>query len=199
MSEVKGNLARAKLGAMLSLTLPFTPMIYYGEEIGMAGIKAGDPDYDKTRREPMDWYASENGAGMTNWFKPSYRNNKAGDGMSVEEQQGKPGSLLEHYRALLALRNANASLRTGSFETLEVKADKVYTYLRQDAKASFLVVLNFGDVNQGLQIDLGASSLPDGRYIATDAFSKRELPFDAFVLKLDALAGTGYVIQLHRR
>ena len=199
MSEAKNDLARAKLGASLLFTLPGTPMIYYGEEIGMPGVKAEAPDYDKPRREPMDWYASEIGAGMTRWFKPAYRNNKAGDGISVEEEQGKPGSLLEHYRALVALRNTNAALRTGLYETVDTQADRVFAYLRQDNQAAFLVVLNFGSANQSLQIDLGSSSLLDGRYTAIDIFSKKEWVFDSYVVKLDVPATAGAVVQLYRR
>ena len=59
MSEVQGDPRRAKLGATLLLTLPNTPMIYYGEEIGMQGVK---PDEDI--RLPMQWSADAN-AGFT--------------------------------------------------------------------------------------------------------------------------------------
>jgi glycosidase len=197
-SEAMTDPARAKLGAILLLTLPGTAMIYYGEEIGMAGVKADAPDYDKTRREPMDWYTSETGAGMTSWFKPVYRNNKPSDGISIEEQQGKPESLLEYYRALTALRNANASLRTGLFEPVDVQGEKVYAYLRQDDKTSFLIVFNFANSNQSLRIDLGASSLPDGRYLVIDMLSRKELTFTSFVLTLDATAKTGYVVRFNR-
>ncbi|MGE5265475.1 MAG: alpha-amylase family glycosyl hydrolase, partial [Acidobacteriota bacterium] len=77
MSEVKGSAARAKIASTLLLTLPGTPMVYYGEEIGMAGLKGPD---DKPLREPMDWYAAEAGPGMTTWYKPGERSNQPRDG-----------------------------------------------------------------------------------------------------------------------
>ncbi len=198
MSEVQGDLRRAKLGATLLLTLPQTPMIYYGEEIGMRGVKASAPDYDKTRREPMDWYAAEIGAGMTRWFKPAERNNRADDGVSVEEEQGKAGSLLEHYRALIALRSAHAALRAGVFETVTDNSPKAYAYLRQGAGVAFLIILNFSDVPASLTIDLGASSLPDGNYRAVDALTQKRYDLSGLTLKLDAGAASGYVLRLTR-
>ncbi len=192
-SEVNGDLRRAKLGATLLLALPGTPMIYYGEEIGMAGVKGTD---DKPLREPMDWYAVETGQGMTMWHKPADRNNKPTDGISVEEQLGKPGSLLEHYRALVALRNGNPALRTGFWERVETENDKVYAYLRRDSAASFLIVLNFDDAPALLTLDLGASSLPDGRYAATDVLTNKTFSLDGLTLKTDLAPVTGYVWRL---
>ncbi len=192
-SEVNGDLRRAKLGATLLLALPGTPMIYYGEEIGMAGVKGTD---DKPLREPMDWYAVETGQGMTMWHKPADRNNTPTDGISVEEQLGKPGSLLEHYRALVALRNGNPALRTGFWERVETENDKVYAYLRRDSAASFLIVLNFDDAPALLTLDLGASSLPDGRYAATDVLTNKTFSLDGLTLKTDLAPVTGYVWRL---
>lgn len=199
MSEVKGDLQRARLGADLLLTLPGTPQIYYGEEIGMAGTKSPAPDFDKTRREPMDWYAAESGPGMTSWFKPPNRNNRPNDGISVEEEQGKRGSLLEHYRALIALRNANRSLRTGIRERMSVDNPGVYAYLRYDEQSAFVIALNFGAAPAALTLDLSNTSLPDGRYTATDVLSKKTFEVDALKLSLKADAATGYVLQLTRR
>ncbi len=190
MSEVQGDVARAKLGALLLLTLPNTPMIYYGEEIGMSGIKGED---DKPRREPMDWYASETGAGMTNWFKPADRNNKPNDGISVEEEQSKAGSLLEYYRGLVALRNANAVLRNGVWVSVATDNDKTYAYLRADDQTRWLIVLNFGDAPASLALDLG---LPNQHYTATDALTKKQFTFDGTTFNLTLDGKAGYILQL---
>jgi glycosidase len=200
MSQVEGDPRRAKLGALLLLTLPGTPMIYYGEEIGMSGVKPSPPQDDKTLREPMDWYASAFGPGMTNWYTPVDSNNKPNDGISVEEEQGKPDSLLEYYRALVALRNANPALRTGAMEKIDLPADSnAYAYLRQDSTTSFVIVLNFEDKPVALTLDLGVTSLPAGPYAATDAFSKRTFDLDGLTLKLNLDAASGYVLRLSRR
>ena len=200
MSQVNGNRSRAKLGAMLLLTLPGTPMIYYGGEIGMSGVKPSPPTDDKPLREPMDWYAAESGTGMTTWFKPAVRNNQASDGVSVEEQSGKADSLLEYHRALIALRNANSALRTGAFEKIELdSAANVYAYLRQDSTAAFVVVLNFADAPVAVTLDLGATALADDRYAAINALSKQVIHLDGLTLKLSLDATTGYVLQLMKR
>ncbi len=197
MSQVKGDMRRAKLGALLLLTLPGTPMIYYGEEIGMSGVKRSSPRDDKPLREPMDWYAAEAGPGMTNWYKPPDRNNQPNDGVSVEEQVGKPGSLLEDYRALVALRNASSALRTGAMEKIALPGNpNAYAYLRRDSTAAFVVVLNFEDKSLLLTLDLGATSLPDGRYTATDVLSKRVFNLAGLKLSLNLDAATGYALQL---
>lgn len=197
MSQVNGNVPRAKLGTMWLLTLPGTPMVYYGGEIGMAGVKAKD---DKPLREPMDWYAPESGAGMTTWHKPADRSNKSNDGVSVEEQAGKSDSLLEYHRALIAMRNANSALRTGVFEKIELDTNaNVYAYLRQDSTASFVVVLNFAAEPVSLTVDLGATSLADGRYVATNALTKQTTNLDGLTLKLKFEPTTGYVFQLTKR
>lgn len=200
MSQVNGNMQRAKLGAMLLLTLPGTPMIYHGGEIGMSGVKPSPPSDDKPLREPMDWYASESGTGMATWFKPADRNNKSNDGISVEEQSGKSDSLLEYYRSLIALRNANSALRTGAFEKIELDSDaNVYAYLRQDSTASFVIVLNFEDKPVSVTLDLGATSLADGRYLATNTMTKQITNLDGLTFPLSLDASVSYLLQLTKR
>jgi glycosidase len=194
MSEVKSSAARAKIAATLLLTLPGTPMVYYGEEIGMAGLKGQD---DKPVREPMDWYAAETGQGMTTWYRPDDRSNKPRDGVSVEEEQGSADSVLAHYAALIALRNANPALQTGAWERVAVDgSNTVYAYLRSDSNATFLVVLNFGSTAASVSLDLGATSLPDQRYAATDALSKQTLTIPGANFNLGLDPTSGYVFQL---
>lgn len=143
---------RAKLAATLLMTLPGTPMIYYGEEIGMRGDKS---DGDKTLREPMDWYASQWGQGMTTWYRPSLRLNVALDGISVEEQNGKSDSLLEHYRALIALREKYPALRSGEFIPVALQGnDRAVGYFRRDANETIVVLLNLDTRPATIPLDL---------------------------------------------
>jgi glycosidase len=117
-SESSGDLRKMKLAAAVTLLTPGIPKIYYGEEIGMSGTKGTGPIYDEYRREPMDWYAAETGAGMANWFKPDDRNNKPNDRISVEEQEASKDSLLNFYRQLGEWRNKYPSLRTRDFQII---------------------------------------------------------------------------------
>ena len=67
-------------------------------------------------REPMDWFADQDNKGQTTWFRPDDRWNVAGDGISVEEQEGDPDSLLSYYQEVLRLRMAHPALVEGDFE-----------------------------------------------------------------------------------
>ncbi|MBI4673426.1 MAG: hypothetical protein HY741_17375, partial [Chloroflexi bacterium] len=146
------SMQRAKLAATLLMTLPGTPMMYYGEEIGMRGDKS---DGDKTVREPMDWYASDTGAGMTHCYKPATRFNKPNDGVSVQEQDGKSDSLLELYRTLSALRAKSPALRTGEFIAAPITGnDKAAAYARVLGNEMYLIVANAADVTADLSLEL---------------------------------------------
>lgn len=147
---------RAKLAATLLLTLPSTPMVYYGQEIGMLGDKT---DGDKSVREPMDWYASESGAGMPTWYMPAAGFNRPDDGVSVEEQQDSAGSLLEHYRALITLRREHPALRSGEFVPVPLPGSpRVVAFLRRDESETILVLINFD--TQAVTIPLPSGELP---------------------------------------
>jgi glycosidase len=143
MSMVEGNQQLARAAAVWLYTAPDVPTIYYGEEIGMKGVKGnGNPYFDEFRREPLDWYAAESGAGMTTWFKPANRNNAPNDGISVEEQDGDPNSLLSLYRQLGKLRAENAALRTGNF-AIPRNEDALYVLQRWSDDALYLIAINF--------------------------------------------------------
>ncbi|MFN8475166.1 MAG: alpha-amylase family glycosyl hydrolase [Anaerolineae bacterium] len=175
VSEVNGNLDRARTAATLLFTLPDPPMVYYGEEIGMQGTKGGTGVWDMTRREPMDWYAAGSGQGMTTWFQGP--DNKANDGVSVQEEDGKAGSLLEHYRSLAKLRRESAALRVGDHETVNVDGnDKVYALVRRAPDDIMLGVFNFGDQTANVNLDLSQTNLGDTTYTVTNALSGATLP-----------------------
>lgn len=152
--------ARTKLAASLAMLTPGIPVIYYGEEIGMRGSKGPAPDYDKFRREPMDWYASEQGPGMTTWFKPASRDNKPNDGVSVEEQEANGTSLLSYYRNLSTLRKDHPALMSHEFQLMQQVAGcasclGLWRWAEGEVVAQFF---NFGPEEQTIQFDAAASS-----------------------------------------
>ncbi len=103
MSQLRGDTEAARLAATLLLTLPGTPFIYYGEEIGMTGQKP-----DQRIRTPMQWTAAEN-AGFTAGF-PWEPVNADYETVNVEAQAADPDSLLNHYRRLIRLRSEQPAL-----------------------------------------------------------------------------------------
>ncbi len=122
----------ARLAATLLLTLPGVPFIYYGEEIGMTGAKP-----DEMIRKPMQWTDGAQ-AGFTTgtpWqpLDPGFEER------NVARQLADPGSLLAHYRALIALRARYPALRSLVLTAVESAHPGVYAYLRQ---GQILVVVN---------------------------------------------------------
>lgn len=138
MSALGNDVAKAKLAATLLLTSPGVPFIYYGEEIGMRGIK---PDEDI--RRPMQW-SDGAGAGFTTgepWRPPhqTYRD------FNVAAQMADPDSLLNHYDRLIQVRNDQAALRTGAWLPVDAPGHDVYAFLRYTDDEVILVLLNLDD------------------------------------------------------
>ncbi|MHB1341822.1 MAG: alpha-amylase family glycosyl hydrolase [Coriobacteriia bacterium] len=147
--------ARAKVAAAMLLTLRGTPIIYYGEEIGMPESRVprsvmDDPLGPKywplgvSRdgcRTPMQWSPGRN-AGFTEgapWLPV--------DGSypltNVELENGTPGSLLNWYRRLIHLRRAKAALHSGAYAPIEDVPRGVFAYTRQSGDETVAVLLNF--------------------------------------------------------
>lgn len=162
-SDSLGDPRRMQLAAAATLLTPGVPMIYYGEEIGMRGNKGEGPVYDELRREPMDWYANESGIGMTRWFKPSNRHNAPNDSVSVQEQDGKPDSLLSFYRRLAQLRAQYPSLRSREFSVVENvgDCDQCLAIWRHSLNEATLLMFNFSDTAQKIPFDPASAPVPE--------------------------------------
>lgn len=106
MSQLENQPDHAAMAAAMLLTLPGNPFIYYGEEIGLLGVKP-----DEGIREPMKWTPDGLDTGQTSWEPGS--NNAANPGADVESQQKRRDSLLVRYRELIQLREEVPALRDG--------------------------------------------------------------------------------------
>ena len=161
---------RARLAAMLLLTLRGTPTIYQGEELGLEdarvppeavvdpwelrvpGIGLGrDPV-----RTPMPWDDGPNagftGAHATPWLPidPAHR------AASVAAQADDPASTLSLYRRLLALRRAEPALAIGDYRTLST-GDGVLVFERTHAGRRLVVVLNLSGEGRDLPAAAGVA------------------------------------------
>ena len=160
VSQLVGDLDRAKLAAVIYLTGPGVPFVYYGEEIGMIGRK---PDEDI--RTPMQWTAEKN-AGFTTgtpWRLPYSDYTEK----NVETQSADPNSILSFYKQLIALRNQHAALRVGDY--VEVKTDnpEVYAALRVSQEEAVLIIVNLGkDAVRDYGLATEASNVKPGDYRA---------------------------------
>jgi glycosidase len=158
MSELKGDVNKAKVAASLLLTSRGTPYLYYGEEIGMQGMKP-----DENIRRAMQWNAEPNSGFTTGkpWRAPdaSYKE------VNVDAQTNDAGSLLSHYRALIQVRNAHSALRTGSYTEVKSNNPGIYASLRMDNEEAVLVIINLSDQPiTDYALSLKSAVLTDGTY-----------------------------------
>ena len=136
MSQMIGNVDFAKMAATIQLTSPGVPFIYYGEEIGMTGVK---PDEDI--RLPMQWNGNTVKAGFTSgtpWRAPSADTPT----FNVSSENNDPDSLFNHYRDLIHLRNAHPALLNGDWVPVESGSKYIYAFMRTTAEEQILVVIN---------------------------------------------------------
>jgi alpha-glucosidase len=162
--------ARARLAALMLLTLRGTPFLYQGEEIGMRNVpvppeKLQDPLafrlHPKLSRDPsrtpLPWEPGP-GAGFTTgepWLPvgpdAAFRN--------VAAQRGDPASLLQLYRALLDLRRRTPALARGAFRVRRAPKG-VFAYERSEGGRRAVVALNFGD--GAAAVSLGRGRVAEG-------------------------------------
>jgi alpha-glucosidase len=145
MAMVHEEPRRAALAAVLLLTLPGTPIVYYGDEVGLThGTGVVVDERDRTRT-PMPWSA---GAGVgftpgTPWLEPS----PGSEGANVATQEGAPDSLLNLHRRLIALRNRLGVLGTAALTEIPSPSGsaRVTGYVRHQGETSVLVLVNDQD------------------------------------------------------
>lgn len=149
-SRVGRDLRKEKVGAALDVLLKGTPLIYYGQEIGMLGEQShawGTDANDIPDREAFKWTAKVACAGCAIWYKDTGpwwtdRYNRDDDGISVAEEEHDPHSLLSYYRRLLALRRAHPELRLGGERVLPAGPRSLLVVLRSTAERASLLLVN---------------------------------------------------------
>jgi glycosidase len=138
-AELEGDPAKLRLAAAILLTLPGSPFVYYGEELGLRQPRNSD---DEFKRTPMPWDGSPN-AGFTTAARPWQHLAAGWETVNVATESGDPGSLLSRYRALIRVRHASAALRTGDLAVLPAPPS-VFAYVRRGGGETVLVVHNLG-------------------------------------------------------
>ena len=151
----RDKMEKARIAAVLLLSLKGTPFLYYGEEIGMENIKLkrrdiNDPIGKKywpiysgrdQARTPMQWSDKPHG-GFTigsPWLKvnPGYQTK------NVAAQLKDENSLLNTYRRLIQIRHLYPSLQYGSWNPIQKGLMGVLSYFRSYQGERLLVALNF--------------------------------------------------------
>ncbi|HLJ41926.1 MAG TPA: maltose alpha-D-glucosyltransferase [Candidatus Acidoferrales bacterium] len=154
---VDNNRRRIELLISLLFSFPGSPILYYGDEIGMGdNIYLGDRNGVRT---PMQWNGDRN-AGFSNatparLYSPVIMDPLWGyEAINVEAQQSDPSSLLNWMRNMIALRKLFRVFGRGSIEFLEPANRKVLAYLRRDGDEQILCVANLSRFAQPVDLDL---------------------------------------------
>ncbi|MFZ3355900.1 MAG: maltose alpha-D-glucosyltransferase [Thermoplasmata archaeon] len=143
----------------LLLSLPGTPVLYYGDEIGMGdNIFLGDRN---GVRSPMQWSPDRNAgfsrANPQSLYLPVIVNPEYHfEAVNVEIQQSNPRSLLWHTKRLIALRKQNRVFGRGSINFLRPENARTLAYIRTDGTQNVLVVANLSRFAQSVELDLSA-------------------------------------------
>ncbi len=140
--------ARLRVLAIIQMTMPGAPTIYYGDEVGLVGYgdeNGGGVFYsDPYNRQPFPWPDEPGYSSLPAWRQQDL-------------------SLQQHYSATASIRHAHPALRTGSFDTLLTDDDNdLYAYGRKLGNDAAVIAINRSvDTTQTITIDV-SSYLPEG-------------------------------------
>lgn len=149
----------------LLMSMPGTPVVYYGDEIGMGdNIYLGDRDGVRT---PMQWSSDRNGGfsrtDPARLYLPAIQDALYGyAALNVEAQQGNPSSLLNWMKRLIAVRQNSGCFGRSSLHFLTPGNRKILAYLRgevegiADGRQVVLCVANLSRSAQAVELDLRA-------------------------------------------
>ncbi len=199
LAPLMGNDRRKiELMNVLLFTLPGTPIIYYGDEIGM-----GDNYYLGDRngvRTPMQWSPDRNaGFSMSNpqrlflpvIIDPEYHF----EAVNVENQARNTSSLLWWMRRMIDLRRRFRAFGRGSIEFLMHDNPKVLTFVRRHEEEIILVMVNLSRHSQEVEI----SRPRYAGFVPEDLFSRKRFHEIRDSPYLIILAGHDYQLLLMRR
>jgi maltose alpha-D-glucosyltransferase/alpha-amylase len=154
---MENNRLRIELLYSMLFTLPGTPVLYYGDEIGMGdNIYLGDRNGVRT---PMQWTGDRNAgfsrADFARLYAPPIMDPVYGyQSINVEAQLRSPFSLLNWVKRWIAKRKQHLVFGRGSIEFIEPQNRRVLVYVRTYEDATFLAVANLSSSVQPVEIDL---------------------------------------------
>jgi len=158
LAPLLGN-DRAKIELLnsLLLSMPGTPVLYYGDEIGMGdNVYLGDRDGVRT---PMQWSLDRNGGFSTcdpqKLYLPPVMDPIYGyNAVNVEAQARNPSSLLNWMKRLIAVCRQHTAFGLGSLKFLYPGNRKVLAYLREHEGQTLLCIANLARSAQAVELDL---------------------------------------------
>jgi maltose alpha-D-glucosyltransferase / alpha-amylase len=146
-----------ELMTAILFSLPGSPVLYYGDEIGMGdNVYLGDRDGVRT---PMQWTGDRNGgfssADFAQLYAPPSMDPVYGfQAVNVEAQLRTPSSLLRWTRRFISLRKEHPVFGLGSYEPLRPTNRRIFAHLRRYERDVVLCVHNVGRSAQAVELDL---------------------------------------------
>jgi glycosidase len=156
LSELDNNEAKARLAATILFTLPGTPFIYYGEEIGMKGMKP-----DSLIREPFLWDEKKKDPLQTHWEKAVFSTAKQVRPLS--KQVNDSSSIFRYYKKLIKTRRVNEALAARGLEPLDLGDPSLLAYRRTGQSQKLMVIHNLSGIEKSFS--LGDSAGERGQLI----------------------------------
>ena len=157
LTELKGDINKAKMAAAILLTMPGTPYLYYGEEIGMVGDKVAvyqdifGPDV--FIREPFIWGEGKQDKMQTAWEVPQFSTDKTV--VPISKQKNDPNSLYNFYRNTIKYRNNSGALTYGDIDHSGIKISEIVSFIRKNENEEVLVLHNVSDIEVTLTLQDG--------------------------------------------
>ncbi|HKY02178.1 MAG TPA: maltose alpha-D-glucosyltransferase [Burkholderiales bacterium] len=184
---------RIELLSFLLFTMPGSPIIYYGDEIGMGdNIYLGDRNGVRT---PMQWSPDRNGgfsrADPQRLYLPATQDALYGyESVNVEAQSRNPSSLLNWTRRAIGVRKGYKAFGRGTLRFLEPGNRKVLAYMREYQDESMLCIANLSRLAQAAEIDL---SHYEGR-VPVEVIGRTSFPPVGKLPYLFTIPGHGYYV-----
>lgn len=155
-TDVNGDPERLRTAAVLTFTLAGTPLVYYGQELGMRGRPEshGSDANDIPQRLAFRWNAQLDAPGTARWYLHAAQSvdlsaSQDRDGISLEEQANDPNSTYRFYRRLIAFRKAHPIFALGSVERIvDVANRNVFAFTRSLHGQRILVAVNLTEKSQ---------------------------------------------------
>lgn len=193
------GLDQAKVAAVLLLTLPGMPVLYYGDELGMQDVHIPKEMIQDTKeltspgfgrdsiRTPMQWNASVH-AGFTTG-KPWLPLERSFATKNVQTESEDPYSMLNLYKSLLSLRANDKAIKEGEYHVWDSGNKDIYAYFRTTGYYSKLIMLNFSHEKQMIHLPYDLANVILSTTQREGAVTKNSLllqPNEALVLEGDS-------------
>ncbi|MFM8347569.1 MAG: alpha-amylase family glycosyl hydrolase [Bacteroidota bacterium] len=152
LSELAGDGVKMRTAASILMTLPGTPYIYYGEEIGMLGKKP-----DEQIREPFLWDVREKDGLRTRWEDPVHSTDATVTPLAVQRKDSS--SLFNFYRNWITFRNNSQALTYGKLVASPLGTPGLIAFNRVDGTEELLVLHNLSVQPHTVDLPSGKSGL----------------------------------------